>query len=35
MQDTAGEVMTSSLAMYFYGPIHIAEQKQGDLLEPI
>ena len=34
MQDTAGEVATSSLVMYFYGPLYIAEQNQGDQLEP-
>ena len=31
MQDTAGEVGTSSLMMYSYGPLHMAEQKQGDI----
>ena len=34
MQDTAGEVGTSSLVMYSYGPLHMAEQKQGNQLEP-
>ena len=34
MQDTAGEAETSSLVMYFYGPPHMAEQKQDDQLEP-
>ena len=34
MQDTPGEVRTSSLVMYSYGPLHMAEQKQGDQLEP-
>ena len=34
MQDTAGEVGTSSWVMYYYGPLHMAEQKQGDQLEP-
>ena len=34
MQDTAGEVGTSSLVMYSYEPIHMAEQKQGDQLKP-
>ena len=34
MQDTAGEVGTSSLVMYSYGPRHMAEQKQGNQLEP-
>ena len=34
MQNTAGEVGTSSLVMFSYGPLHMAEQKQGDLLEP-
>ena len=33
MQDTAGEVGTSSLVMYSYEPLHMAEQKQGDQLE--
>ena len=33
MQDTPGEVGTSSLVMYSYGPLHTAEQKQGDQLE--
>ena len=30
MQGTAGEVGTNSLVMYFYGPLHMAEQKQGE-----
>ena len=30
MQDTAGEAGTNSLAMYSYGPPHMAEQKQDD-----
>ena len=34
MQDTAGEVGTSSLVMYSYRPLHMVEQKQGDMLEP-
>ena len=34
MQDTAGEVGTSSLVMYSYGPLDGAERKQGDPLEP-
>ena len=45
MLDTAGEVETSSLGvysygplymavMYSYGPLYIPEQKQGDQLEP-
>ena len=34
MQDTTGEVGTSSEAMYSNGPLHIAKQKQGDQLEP-
>ena len=34
MQDTTGEVGTSSLVMYSYGPLHMAEQKQSDQLEP-
>ena len=29
MQDTAGEAGKSSEVMYYYGPPHIAEQKQG------
>ena len=33
MQDTAGEARTNSSVMYFYGPQHMAEQKQDDLLE--
>ena len=33
MQDTAEEVETSSLVMYSYGPLHMAEQKQGNHLE--
>ena len=27
MRDTAGEVGTSSYVMYFYGTLHMAEQK--------
>ena len=34
MQDIAVEVGTSSLVIHFYGPLHIAEQKQGDQHEP-
>ena len=34
MPDNAGEIGTSSLVMYSYGPSHMAEQKQGDQLEP-
>ena len=34
MQDTAGDVGTSLLVMHSYGPLHMAEQKQGDQLEP-
>ena len=34
MQDTAGEVGKSLWVMYSYGPLHMAEQKQGDQLEP-
>ena len=34
MQDTAGEVGTSSQVMYSYGPLHMAEQMQGDQREP-
>ena len=33
MQDTAGDAGTSSKVMYFYGPVHMAEQKQGKQLE--
>ena len=33
MQDTAVEVDTSSLVMYSHGPLHMAEQKQGDQVE--
>ena len=29
-----GEVGTSSSVIYFYGPLYMAEQKQGDQLEP-
>ena len=28
MQDTAGEVGTSSLVMYSYGPLHMVEEKK-------
>ena len=34
MQDTAGEVGTSSKGMYSYGPLHMDEQRQDDQLEP-
>ena len=34
MQDTVGELGTSSLVMYSYGPLHMAHQCQGDQLEP-
>ena len=34
MEDTAGEIGTSLLEMFSYGPLHRAEQKQGDRLEP-
>ena len=34
MQDTTGEVGTSSSVMYSYGPLHMDEQKQYDQLEP-
>ena len=34
MQDTAGEVGTSSLVIHSYEPLHMAEQKQDDQLEP-
>ena len=34
MQDTAGEIGTNSLVMYSFGPLHMAEQKLGDQLEP-
>ena len=32
-QDTAGEAETSSSVMYFYGPPHMAKQKQDDQLK--
>ena len=35
IRDTAGEVGTSLLVMYSYGPLHMDEQKQDDQLEPI
>ena len=34
MQDTAGEVETSSEVMYSCGPLHMGEQKQDDQPEP-
>ena len=34
MKDTAGEVGTSSQVMHSYGPLHIADPKQGAQLEP-
>ena len=34
MQETAGEVGTSSYVMYTGEPLHTAEQRQDDLLEP-
>ena len=34
MRDTAGEVGKSSLVMYSGGPLHMAEQKQGDQFKP-
>ena len=34
MQSTAGEIGTSSLVKYSCGPLHMAEQRQGDHLEP-
>ena len=33
MQDTAGEVGTSSYVKYSYRPPHMAEQKRDDLIE--
>ena len=30
MQDTAGEARASSKGMYYYGPPHMAKQKQDD-----
>ena len=33
MQDTAGEVETSSKGMYSYVPLHMNEQRQDDQLE--
>ena len=35
MRDTAGEVRTNSLATYFYGPLHIGEQRKDNQEEPI
>ena len=35
MQNTAGEVMTNSLATYSCGPHHMDEQWKEDQLEPI
>ena len=32
-QDTAGEARTNSSVMYYYGPPHMAKQKQDDQLE--
>ena len=34
MQDTAGEVGTSSLVMYSCGPLHTDMLRQDDQLEP-
>ena len=34
MQDTAGEAGTSLLLIFSDGPTHMAEQMQGDQLEP-
>ena len=34
MQDTVGEAGTRSEVMYYYGPLHMAKQKQGVQLEP-
>ena len=34
MQDTAGEVGTSSYVMYYNGTLHMAQQKQGDQFKP-
>ena len=34
MQDTAGEVGTSSSDVYSCGPVHMAEQRQYEQLEP-
>ena len=34
MQDTAGEIGTSSHVIYSYGLLHMAVQKQGEQLEP-
>ena len=33
MHDTAGDVSRGSIVMYSYGPLRMAEQKQGDQLE--
>ena len=35
MQNSAGDVRTNSLVMYSSGPLHMDEQRQDDLLEPI
>ena len=34
IQDTAGEVGTSSVVMYTNGTLHMADQKLGDQIEP-
>ena len=34
MQETAGEVGTGSLSMYFWGPLHMNAQRQEVQLEP-
>ena len=34
MRDTAEEVGTSSYVMYSCGPLHMAEERQDDQLEP-
>ena len=34
MQNTAGDVGTSSYVMYSSAPLHMTEKKQGDNLEP-
>ena len=34
LRDTTGEVGTTSLVMYSDGPLHMAEQRQDDQLEP-
>ena len=35
MRDTAGEVRMNSKEMYFYGPLHMDEQRLHDQIEPM